>query len=51
MKFKEWLKIKENATSTAAIAVFARPVFSEPVRRASVEDLHIGKKRKKKKKH
>lgn len=26
--FKEWLKLKENGTSTADVAVFARPVFS-----------------------
>jgi hypothetical protein len=34
MDFKNWLeKIKENMTSTADVATFARPLFSEPVRR------------------
>ena len=32
--FKEWLKLRETGTGTNAIAVFARPVFSAPIRRA-----------------
>lgn len=26
MTFKEWLKLKEDGTSTASVAVFARPL-------------------------
>lgn len=31
--FKEWLKVNEVGTSTASVAVFARPVFSSPISR------------------
>lgn len=59
MTFKEWLKVQETGTGTSAIAVFARPIFSGPIRRADHDDLklddddeeeHRRKKRKKKKK-
>jgi len=31
--FQEWLKLREEGTGTNCVAVFARPVFGEPVRR------------------
>jgi hypothetical protein len=37
MRFKQWLQ--ENATSTADIAGFARPMFSVPVRRTKVKKI------------
>lgn len=30
-KFSEWLQLRETGTSTASVAVFARPLFSGPV--------------------
>jgi hypothetical protein len=33
MSFKEWLKLNENGTSTADVAVFARPVMTSMDRR------------------
>lgn len=33
MRFKEWLKLQEIGTGTSSVAIFARPIFSEPVRR------------------
>ena len=43
--FKEWLKLKEVATTTASVAVFARPIGSI-IRRDSL--FKSQKKRKKK---
>ncbi len=44
--FIEWLKLREVGTGTNAIASFARPIFSEPVRRTwAVEDPFFKKKR------
>ena len=45
LNFKDWL-VKENGTSTACVASFARPVMGM-VRRTSVEPL-LNKKKKKK---
>lgn len=33
MRFKEWLKLSETGTSTADVAVFARPVLASNDRR------------------
>lgn len=44
MTFKEWLKLKEVGTSTACVAAFARPIFSQPVRRnkkGGLADLRV----------
>lgn len=30
LDFKEWLKIRENGTTTADVANFARPIGLEP---------------------
>ena len=58
MKFKDWLKLQETGTSTACIAIFARP-FIGIVRRTSLDGWEGGpldepqdkpRKRKKKKK-
>lgn len=56
MNFKEWLKLQEVGTSTANVAVFARPLFGGPVTRMYPEPVILGgreikKKKKKKQKH
>jgi hypothetical protein len=43
LEFKSWL-LKEVGTSTASVAVFARPIFSEPVKRTSFFLKDIKKK-------
>lgn len=42
MNFREWLKINEVGTGTSSIAGFARPIFSEPVKRGNYKDLILG---------
>lgn len=54
MCFKEWLKLQEVGTSTASVAVFARPLFGGPATRMYPEPVIIGGRevtKKKKKKH
>ena len=55
MSFKAWLRLQEIATSTSGtgsgdIAMFKRPVFGEPFRRANLaswgEEDHFFKKKK-----
>jgi len=53
MRFKEWLRINEVGTSSASVAVFARPVFGSAVRRTwppMFGDLDKSRKKKKRKK-
>ena len=51
MTFREWLKrIDEVGTGTNSIAVFARPLFSNPVTRPDLQNLIDDKDKKKKKK-
>jgi hypothetical protein len=52
MTFNEWLKLREASTSSACVAMFARPVFSSPVERKwppfwGEEDPFFKKKKKK----
>ena len=42
MKFKEWLELQEVGTGSNAVAVFSRPIFSDPVRRAGHEEFILG---------
>lgn len=48
MNFKEWLKLKEVGTSTACIAVFARPLFSVMPKEDEKEEKEEKPKKKKK---
>jgi hypothetical protein len=54
MKFSEWIKLREEGTSTASVATYALPLFGGPVIRMYPEPIIIGgreykhKKRKKK---
>jgi len=54
VNFREWLKINENGTSTAAVAHFRQPI-GDTVRRTfaqqwAVEDPFFKKKKKRRKK-
>jgi len=51
MTFSEWLKIHEVGTGTNAVAVFSRPIFGEPVRRATHDEFILGGRRKGKRRH
>jgi len=52
MTFREWLKLREVGTSTASVAVFARPLFGGPTTRMYPEPIILGGREiKKKKKH
>lgn len=48
MSFKEWLKIKELATTTASIATYAMPLGAGLVRRPSLQGFIGGYPEKKK---
>jgi hypothetical protein len=50
MSFKEWLKIKELATTTASIATYTIPVGAGLVRRPSLQGFIGGYPEKKSKK-
>ena len=45
MNFKEWIKLKETGTSTASIAVFARPLLSSPIKRIPTQKLKLSDKK------
>ena len=45
MNFKEWIKLKETGISTASIAVFARPLFSSPIKRIPTQKLKLSDKK------
>lgn len=44
MDFRKWLEIQENATSSACIAGFARPVLPMIIRKKKKRDLDEAKK-------
>ena len=50
MKFTDWLKLREVATSTASVATYAMPLFGGPFAR-QFPDMIGGREIKKKKKH
>ena len=45
MNFKEWIKLKETGTSTSSIAVFARPLFSSPIKRIPTQKFKVSDKK------
>ena len=50
LRFKWWLqKVEETATGASCVAVFARPMFSEPFKRELPHEHRKRRKRKKKK--
>jgi hypothetical protein len=55
INFKTWLRLQETGTSTGDVAIFQRPLFSQPVTRQWLgpwaEEDPFFKKKKKKSKH
>lgn len=47
LDFSKW--ITENATTSGDVAVFARPIFSQPFKRNDIDPLLNEKKKKKQK--
>ena len=50
MSFKEWLKLKELATTTASVATYAMPIGIGIIRRPSLQGFNGGYPKKKKSK-
>ena len=50
MKFKDWLKLQELATTTASVATYALPIGAGPIRRPSLFSSNDKKKKIKREK-